>query len=179
MMKRTVIIFLIYEDNIYVKRENKIITIPLDKDVVVNGRINSVKKLIDNLKKIKPIFKSFFKIVYDSYIMIFFSNYNNFEKRNIINDFKEYGIEKIHLVDFQKIINAKSDETHVIYNHNNYYVIEHNSKTIFPSICNNFGLTNGKIISDDTSYVTLKKHCKDMEIYVVDDLPKYLLNATF
>ena len=178
-MKRDTILFLIYNKKIYVKKDNKIVSVPLDNDIIVNGRINSVKKLIDNLKKSQIIFKSLFKIVADSYIMIFFSDYNNYERKNIINDFKENGIEKIQLIDFQKIINSLSTETHIIYNNNNYYVIDQKSKIIFPGTCNDFGLTNSKVIFDGMSYSKLSNFNKNRNIYVVDDLPKYLLNATF
>ena len=172
LLNKNKIYFLVYNDNIYIKKNKNIINIPLENNIIKNGRVNNVKKLISNLKKCKLVKDSFFKIISDSYVFIYFSNYNDYEINNIKNDFQDNGIERIKLVDYHKLI---KDESLILFSNGYYYVTVSNLKYITPNLDCITKYTNSKIIADKNSWVEMCKNGLKAPIYMVDNLPRYLL----
>ena len=165
-MKKNRIVFLIYNDYLYIKKDNQIDKMPIEKNTIKNGRINSI-----SLKKSQLVLKSIFKIVNDSYIFIYFADYNDYELNNIVNDFKENGIEDIRLVDYQKILNR--DYSYIFFN-NDYFFIVDKSKEMNNKLSDYLKYTNRKLLTDKYTYNLLSLNMDTSACFIIDSVPNYI-----
>ncbi len=175
-MKREKIVFLIYNETVYIKKNNKIDRIKIAKNIMKNGRINSINYLVSSLKKSKNVLSSFFKILSDEYTMIYFGNYNEYEINNIKNDFQNSGIEYIKLVDYKSLLNSKEDDIYIFFNNDYYYILSKNKKIILDKFDDVLRYSNSKIIVDQDTYNNFKKNLSKYRCYIIDNIVNYLFN---
>ncbi len=172
-MKKNKILFMIYDSKVYIKKNNDIVFLPIDKDVISNGRINNIKKLIKTLKKSKLVLSSFFKIVNDYFVFIYFANYNNYELSNIKSYFKENGFENIELMDSIKLL-TQDYIPFIMLNDNYYYIFDKNNKYVIPKEHDILKYANSKIISEENAYNSMSSNASLSQCFIVDSLPNYI-----
>ncbi len=173
-MKRNKIVFLIYDNNLYIYKNNKIEIMTLNTSVIKNGRLNNIKPIINALNKSKLLANSLFKVINDIIAVIYFGDYNEYEIKNIVNSFSEYGFDNIKMVDYGEVINNE-DETFIITTNDNIYVLNGNKKVIISSSIYNLEYAKSKIIVDNNTLKIIDKNLIKQHYYVVDCLPNYLI----
>lgn len=174
-MKKSNIIFLIYNNFIYLKKDDKFDRIKIDKEIISKGGINNISYLIKSLKKSIFIKESILKIVSDNYKFIYFGDYNDYELNILANNFKDLGFN-ISFIDFKDLLNDKND--FIFYSDNYFYTILNNRKYIISKdIFSLFNLsTNSNIVVDKYSEDFIKDKPLKARLFIVDNAPNYLLN---
>ena len=175
-MKRNNIIILLYNGYVYLKCNKLYDSLPLDKNIISNGRLNNIDKLIKLLKKSTIIKNSIYKLVSDNLTLIYFANYNDLEKSYIKSCFNERGYNSIIFLDIKDILDLRYN--YIISNNGFIYYINSGKKYIIDDdIFSNFKFSNSEIIIDLKLYKKHSSKLNNLHIYAVDNVVEYILNC--
>lgn len=188
-MKTKEVVMFILNNALFIKKEEQVEKLNVDKGILKYNRINNVKslfKLFNNSKILKSSNKKLFS---DKLYFIYFNDYTNLELQTLKNSFIEYGFDNINFLFFGDLLKYSRSTLYVIDDTNKYYIytvdnyevinkyFNNNNDQFFKLLISNYQFKEVILLfNNDLGYFKDIEQKYKVKCYVLDNDENYIFN---